>query len=63
MTQKQQTIDNVKPWPQVGSFGSFLHEIVTNLRNLVEVPTGYQDESGFHYGPEPVRQESQSRSR
>ena len=49
----------VKPWPQTASFRSNLRQIVANLRNLVQIPTGYEDESGFHYGVEPALSESQ----
>jgi len=48
-----------KPWPNAGSFKSHLREIVSNLKRLVEIPTGYQDESGFHMGTEPAKSEVQ----
>ena len=46
-----------KPWPHTGSFGLHLREALSNLRNLFEVPTGYQDETGFHAGAEPAEKE------
>jgi len=48
-----------RPWPQNGTFKSHWHEIVANLKHIVEIPTGYQDENGFHFGPEPAPQEIQ----
>ncbi len=29
-----------------------LREIVARFRQAIEIPTGYQDETGFHYGVE-----------
>jgi len=51
------TID--KPWPHMVSLGLHLHEIVAKLRNAmsIEIPTGYQDETGFHLGVEPAAKE------
>ena len=36
-----------------------LHEIAAKLRRAIrfEVPTGYQDETGFHMGVKPVEKE------
>jgi hypothetical protein len=51
------TITMHKPWPQTGSFGLHLHEIITKLKSVVEIPTGYQDETGFHFGAEPAEKE------
>ena len=48
-----------KPWPNAGSFKSHLREIVGSLKRLVEIPTGYQDENGFHTGTEPAKSEIQ----
>jgi hypothetical protein len=41
-----------KPMPEVASLGLVFHGIVAKLRNVVriDVPVGYQDETGFHYG-------------
>ena len=41
------------------SLGLHLHEIVAKLRNAmsIEIPTGYQDETGFHLGVEPAAKE------
>jgi hypothetical protein len=59
MTHKQQAMAMVKPWPEAGTLKSHLREIVANLRFFVEIPTGYQDENGFHFGAEPQLQEIQ----
>ena len=48
-----------RPLPQFGSFRFHLREIVLNLKRLVEVPVGYQDENGFHMGAEPAKAEIQ----
>jgi hypothetical protein len=59
MTHKQHAMTLFRPWPQNGTFKSHWHEIVANLKHIVEIPTGYQDENGFHFGPEPAPQEIQ----
>lgn len=48
---KQSTLTH-KPWSNAGSFGLSPAGLIARLRNLVklEIPVGYQDESGFHYG-------------
>jgi hypothetical protein len=48
-----------KPWAHTGSFGLHLHEIVAKLRKAirVEIPMGYQDETGFHMGAKPAEKE------
>ena len=53
------TITLHKPWPHAGSFGLHLHEIVSKLRKAVkiEIPTGYQDEAGFHRGVKPAEKD------
>lgn len=33
---------------------SFWRRLLVRLRSWLEVPYGYQDENGFHYGDEPV---------
>lgn len=49
----------VKPWTSAGSFKSHLREIVASLKHIVEIPVGYQDENGFHYGAEPCPRDIQ----
>jgi len=41
-----------KPMPEMVSFGLMFHGIVAKLRSAVriDIPIGYQDETGFHYG-------------
>jgi hypothetical protein len=41
------------------SFALHLHEIATKLRKAIriEVPIGYQDETGFHMGVAPAEKE------
>ena len=54
------TIALHKPWSHTGLFGLHLHEIVAKLRKAVslEIPTGYQDETGFHMGVKPAEKET-----
>ncbi len=59
MTHKQHAVTLIKPWPHGGAFRTHLREIVANLKRMVEVPTGYQDETGFHDGKEPARKDVQ----
>lgn len=33
---------------------SFWQRFTARLRSWFEVPYGYQDENGFHYGPQPA---------
>jgi hypothetical protein len=33
--------------------GSRLHGIVAKLKSMVSIPTGYEDETGFHFGEPP----------
>ena len=59
MTHKNPALTLIRPWPQTGSLWSHLREMAANLKNIVEIPTGYQDETGFHFGAEPAPQEIQ----
>jgi hypothetical protein len=59
MMHKQPAMTLFRPWPQNGTFKSHLHEIVASLKRIAEIPTGYQDENGFHFGAEPRREEIQ----
>jgi hypothetical protein len=54
MMHKQHAITLFRPWPQTGSFGSHLREIIAKLRNSFQIPTGYQDETGFHAEVKPA---------
>jgi hypothetical protein len=44
-----------RPWPETDSFKASLRELAARLKRMVEVPTGYQDEEGFHFGVEPEK--------
>ena len=48
-----------EPLPDTAVFGSTFHGIVARVRNAVriEIPTGYQDETGFHMGVKPAEKE------
>jgi hypothetical protein len=50
-----------KPMPEIASFGLIFHGIVAKLRNAVriDIPIGYQDETGFHMGVKPAQKEVQ----
>jgi hypothetical protein len=41
-----------KTMPEMPSFGLMLHGIMAKVRNAVriDIPAGYQDETGFHLG-------------
>ena len=41
-----------KPMPEMASIGLMFHGVVAKLRNAVriDIPIGYQDETGFHMG-------------
>jgi hypothetical protein len=60
MMQKQHAITLPGPWPQTESFiGAHIRQFVAKLKGMFEIPTGYQDESGFHLGAAPARKEIQ----
>jgi len=51
MTYKH-TIPANRHWAPAGSFGFSAAAVITKLRKAIKlnVPVGYQDESGFHLG-------------
>jgi hypothetical protein len=53
------TIALHKPWSHTSFFGLHIHEIVAKMRKAirVEIPTGYQDETGFHLGVQSAEKE------
>jgi hypothetical protein len=57
MIHKQNAVSLLKPWPQTVTFKEHLRELVANLKHVVEIPLGYQDETGFHFGEEPRQDE------
>jgi hypothetical protein len=48
-----------KPWLHTGTSGFSLGGLITKLRNAVsmQIPVGYQDESGFHTGVKSATKE------
>jgi hypothetical protein len=48
-----------KPMPDTASLGLMFHGIVAKLRNAIriDIPVGYQDETGFHMGVKPAGKE------
>jgi hypothetical protein len=57
MTTKQYSIAVVRPWLTTNSLGAHLHELLANLKSVLQIPTGYQDETGFHFGAETAKNE------
>jgi hypothetical protein len=57
----KQSIALHKPSVSIGAAGLHFSGIFARLRNAVrfQIPTGYQDESGFHMGVKPVQKEIQ----
>lgn len=49
----------VTPVTEPAPFKWHLRDIVASLMRRVEIPTGYQDENGFHLGSEPAQTETQ----
>jgi hypothetical protein len=48
-----------EPLTDTAAFGSMLGGIIAKVRSAVriEIPTGYQDETGFHLGVKPTEKE------
>jgi hypothetical protein len=59
MMHKQHAMTLTEAWPHTGWFKSHVREIVASLKRMVEIPTGYQDENGFHMGAGPAKAETQ----
>ena len=57
MIHKQHIITMPKPWPHLGSLGLHIQELIARVSKAMEVPTGYQDDTGFHLGEEPAQKE------
>jgi hypothetical protein len=57
----KQSIALHKPSVNIGAAGLQLSGIFSRLRNALrfQIPTGYQDESGFHMGVKPAQKEIQ----
>ena len=56
---KQPAITMLHSVPHRNSVRTHLKGIITKLEHLLVIPTGYQDESGFHYGVAPGKKEIQ----
>jgi hypothetical protein len=58
MSYKHSTTIN-KAWFHVGAASFSPANIIAKLKNAVtfDIPTGYQDESGFHAGVKPAESE------
>jgi len=58
MIQKHSTMID-RSWPHMVSVGLHLNEITAKLRKAIriEVPIGYQDETGFHMGVAPAEKD------
>jgi hypothetical protein len=50
-----------RPMPEMALFGLIVHGVVAKLRNAVriDIPIGYQDETGFHMGVKPAQNKVQ----
>ena len=50
-----------EPLANTAAFGSTIRGIIARVRNAVriDIPTGYQDETGFHLGVKPPEKEIQ----
>lgn len=59
MTHKQQAMTLTRPWLHSHSFKSHLRQIAASLKRMAEIPAGYQDERGFHFGAEPAKDKIQ----
>ena len=48
-----------EPLPSTVPFGAMFHGIVAKMRNAIriDIPVGYQDETGFHMGVKPAERE------
>ena len=58
--RKQNAMTFSGPWSLTESFlGAHLRQFVAKLTGLIEIPTGYQDESGFHLGAATAQAEIQ----
>jgi hypothetical protein len=53
------TITMHKPWANAVLPGAHLHGMIAKLRNAltIHIPTGYQDETGFHMGAKRAEKE------
>lgn len=57
MTNKEHAMTLPRPMLQDGGFKAHVRGIVAKLKRMVEIPTGYQDETGFHKGTQAAQTE------
>lgn len=57
--QKQCVIER-KDWLDDASVALWPHRLVERLKTAlkIEIPEGYQDENGFHFGTQPASKQS-----
>jgi hypothetical protein len=56
MTHKQHAVALTGQWSPAGlSIGARVRQLIFNLGKMFQIPVGYQDETGFHYGAEPAQ--------
>ena len=55
------TITLNKPWTHSVNTGLPFAGLIAKLKNAVkiQIPVGYQDETGFHYGVKPAKNNAQ----
>ena len=51
------TIGSLRPEFRKFGYSTHLHEIIAKLRQAMQIPMGYQDETGFHFGVEQPEKE------
>jgi hypothetical protein len=59
MRHKQHAITMPKPGMHIGSFALHFHKFVAKLERAFQIPVGYQDETGFHFGAQPDKKNNQ----
>jgi hypothetical protein len=52
-----QTVGSLRREFRKRGSSSHLREIIAKFRKAIEIPAGYQDETGFHFGVERAEKE------